>query len=195
MRLKKVSKWLLLGGGVAALVLGQRRSRARGGRRDNRARDLSEDEPGPDPRDPVQGFQEALDLGVDLLSVDAFSVADAEAAQDLAMLETDLDERALELDTPSQTELDAIDAATPHDTGELYGVHTQRAVDRLIPEDRVAMDEGETWMEALQASAVEYGAEPEQDIDVVDEVDEPPHPTDTRDIPVADRGSAGPGGV
>lgn len=196
MRLLKLSKWLVLGGGAAALLLGARRVAPRRAvrARDDRRRGL--DDLRPDPRDPVQGFDTLPELGADPLAFDAMSMADVETAQDLAALETDIDDRARELDTPSQTELDAVDASFGgHDTGDLYGVHTPRATDRDIPDDRAAMDAGENWIEALQTSAVEGGVEVEHEVDVVDEVDEPPHPTDTRDIPVADRGSAGPGGV
>lgn len=198
MRLSNLSKWLFFGGGVAALVLGGRRLAARS--RDlgpRRSRAVRTDDLQPDPRDPVQGFQESVELAADPLSVDALTVADVEAAQDLASLEVDIDDRARELDTPSTTDLDAINAAA-HDTGELYGVHTPRATDTdPLPDEKSGggADDGETWIETLQASATEYGAEAEREIDVMDEMDEPPHPTDTRDIPVADRGSAGPGGV
>lgn len=144
----------------------------------------------PDPGDPVQGFDEAAELQVADLDVDALDVADAEAAQDLASLESDLDDSALVLDTP----LDAANVAVD-ETGELYGVHTPRAVDRELPDGDASFDDGQNWIEALETSAVEYGAEPEDELDVVDDMDLAPHPTDTRDIPVADRGSGGPAGV
>lgn len=151
----------------------------------------------PDPNDPVQRISEdAFDVSdIADLDVDAIDAADAEAARDLAMLESDREQAALELDTPSQTTLDAVDGAAEGDLGDLYGVHTPPAVDRTLPDDRAAMDQGQTWLEAMQESAVEYGAEPEHEIDLVDEQDKPPHPSDLRDRPVADRGSGGPGGV
>jgi hypothetical protein len=142
----------------------------------------------PDPGDPVQGFDEAADLHVSDLAVDAVDAADAEAAQDLASLETDLD--ALDTSAP----IDAAEVSL-EETGELYGVHTPRAVDRDLRDDDASFDDGQNWLESLETSSVEYGAEPETELDVVDDMDAAPHPTDTRDTPVADRGSGGPGGV
>jgi hypothetical protein len=154
--------------------------------------DLDVGDPGPDPGDPVQGFDEAADLHVADLSVDALDADNAEAERDEAIFESDLDQNALELDTPSQTTLDAREAAE-HDTGELYGVHTGRAVDNAMPDD--SYEDGQNWIEALETSAIEYGAEPEEEVAPLDEVDKPPHPSDLRDRPVADRGSGGPSGV
>ena len=185
MRLLTVSKMLALG--AAAVWAYNHRKR----------RDVSADAADdlqPDPDDPVQRIAEDS-FDTSDLAVDALDVADAEAAQDLATLESELDESALELDTPSETTLDAIDGSSDGDTGELYGVHTPQAVDRDLPDDRTAMDEGQNWLEALQESAVEFGADPEQELDPVDEQDRPPHPSDRRDLPVADRGSGGPSGV
>jgi hypothetical protein len=200
MRLITLSKLLVLAGAVALAY----KNRDRLARPAAMRRGGQVGQPGlaatdliPDPADPVQGFQEATDLQVADLAVDALAIADAEAAQDLAALENDIeyDERAVELDTPSQTTFDAVDQAIGKDAGELYGVHTPPAVDRTIPDDSAAMNEGQNWIEALETSAVEYGAEPERELDVIDDADRPPHPTDTRDIPVADRGSGGPSGV
>lgn len=129
------------------------------------------------------------------LSFDAIDAADAEAAQDLAMLESEIDQRAFEVDAPLETTIDANEVYVEGDVGELYGVHTPRAVDNTLPDDRAAFDDGQNWIEALQESAVEFGAEPEHELDVVDEQDKPPHPSDMRDLPVADRGSGGPAGV
>jgi hypothetical protein len=186
MRLITLSKLLALGG-AAVWAYKHRQRFMRGAPGGVTAADLR-----PDPSDPVQGFHEAPRFSD--LDVDVLDHADAEAAQDLAMLESELDESALEIDTPSQTTLDAQDIAV-EDTGELYGVHTPRAVDRDLPDDSQAMAEGQNWIEALETSAVEYGAAPEQDVDVTDDQDEPPHASDTRDTPVADHGSGGPGGV
>jgi hypothetical protein len=185
MRLVTLSKLLVLGGTAAWAAKRFYRPRSQ-------AFDTSD--LAPDPADPVQSFDEATDMHVADLNLDALDQADAEAAQDLASLETELDENALEIDTPSQTTLDAQDVAV-EETGELYGVRTPHAVARDLPDDRAAFDEGQNWIEALETSAAEYGAEPEQELDVVDDMDTAPHPSDTRDTPVADRGSGGPGGV
>lgn len=150
----------------------------------------------PDPSDPVQTLDDMVPLHLDALEVDAVTTADAEAAQDLATLDAELDENAQELDTPELTDMDAIASAQAgKDDGVLYGVHTPRAVDRDLPDDDHAFAEGENWIEALQASATENGAEPERELDVIDEEDLDSPPTDHRDIPVADRGAAGPRGL
>lgn len=161
----------------------------------------------PDLTDPLQRFDEAPELEVAPLEVDAVSADDVAAAEDLAILEDSLDETA-DRDTAviAQTEADetavisdavACDLAEPvreRDAGDLYGAHTPTAQDRDHPDDDRAFDQGENWLEALQASAAENGPEPERGLDdIVDDEDvlQPPHPSDTRDRPVADHGSGG----
>ena len=187
MRLSTLPKLLLLGGAVA-LVLGKRRS-ARSAREPN----VIPDSMDIDPADPVQGLDEAGAMHLQDLDIDAQVTAEYEIAQDLSSV--DYDEAAVELDTPSLTDLDAIQGSITSDDGELYGVYTPRAVDRNLPDGDSSYEAGENWIEALQASAVENGAEPETEIDVVDDAYDPPHPSDTRDTPVADRGSGGPRGL
>ena len=185
MRLLTFSKLLALGGTAAWAVTRLVRS-TKPARESN---DLTARDFRPDPRDPVQGFDEAADLYVTDLNLDAVDVADAEAAQDLAAMENDFDDSASH---PIEISAGSMDV---EDTGELYGVHTPIAVDNRIPDDDAAFDEGQNWIEALETSAVEYGAEPEEELDVVDDMDTAPHPSDMRDTPVADRGSGGPAGV
>ena len=195
MRILTFSKLLLVGG--AAIWAAQRFirpqtnvKRAAPGAADSEVADL-----GPDPGDPVQGFDEVGDMHVADLDIDVLDAADAEAAQDLASLESELDESALELDTPSQTTIDAQNVSVDA-TGELYGVHTPYAANTELPDGDASFDEGQNWIEALETSAVEYGAAPEEEVDIVDDSDTAPHSrTLTRDTPVADRGSGGPGGV
>ena len=64
-------------------------------------------------------------------------------------------------------------------------------------DDDEAQAEGESWLEHLQASAVELGPEPEHVLDMMDDADPHagPHETETRDTPVADHGAAGPRGL
>jgi hypothetical protein len=98
-------------------------------------------------------------------------------------------------DVELDDELDLAKTAE-HDTGDLYGVVTQQAVDNALttpgdPEQFVGDDKGQSWIEALSASATENGAVPEAPIDVEDELTSP---ASRRDQPVADRGSGGPGG-
>lgn len=190
MRLLRYSKWFALGG--AALWLYRQHARAERGAIGRDDASLLRSEYAADPRDPVQGLDEAAELRVSDLDYDAMSRADAEAASDLAALSADLDERAgMDEVDPTQT----IPPQQVRDAGELYGVHTPIAADRDIPDGDRSFDEGENWLESLQASATEMGPEPEADLDVEDDQDVPPHPSDRRDIPVADRGSAGPRGV
>ncbi len=161
----------------------------------------------PDLTDPLQRLDEVPELEVTPLSVDAVSAADVAAAEDLAILEDDLDETAdrdtgviahAEADeTAVISEAVAYDLAEPaheRDAGDLYGAHTPRAQDREHPDDDRAFDSGQNWLEALETSAAELGPEPERGLDdVVDDEDvlQPPHPSDTRDRPVADYGSGG----
>lgn len=154
-----------------------------------------------DPTDPLQRFDEAPELEATPLAVDAVSAADIAAAEDLAILEDDLDESA-ERDAADDDALigRAVARAAPEDrahdrdAGDLYGAHTPPAQDRDHPDDDRAFDSGETWLEALEASAIENGPEPERGLDdVVDDEDvlHPPHRSDTRDRPIADLGSGG----
>lgn len=178
MRLLTISKLLALGAAAAWVYK----------RRQGASADVIDSD------DPVQRIADDQFDDSDL-SFDAVDAADAEAARDLAMLESELDERALEIDAPSETMIDASEVSVEGDVGELYGVHTPRAVDNSLLDDRAAMDEGQNWIEALQESAVEFGADPEHEIDVLDDQDTRPHTSDMRDLPVADRGSGGPAGV
>jgi len=83
------------------------------------------------------------------------------------------------------------------DVGDLYGVHTPPAA---APFESVESqdDEGRNWLEALEADSTENGPQAEHVIDVTDDsdTDNPGHhKTDTRDRPVADKGSGGPAGL
>lgn len=191
MRLLRYSKWFALGG--AALWLYRQHSAPRRADADRGVRsNILPSDFAADPRDPVQGFDEASELRVSELDYDAMSRADAEAASDLAALSSDLDERhGLDAVEPIRTN----PPQHVRDAGELYGVHTPIAADRDIPDGDASFDAGQNWIESLKTSATESGPEPEADVDVEDDQDVPPHPSDRRDIPVADRGSAGPRGV
>jgi hypothetical protein len=165
-----------------------------------------------DPTDPLQRFDEAPELEATPLDVDAVSLADIAAAEDLAILEDDLDETA-DRDTEviirvagDETAVIAEAVACPEteeraherDAGDLYGGHTPPAQDREHPDDDRAFDDGQNWLEALETSATELGPEPERELDdVVDDEDvlRPPHASDTRDRPVADHGAGGRAGL
>jgi hypothetical protein len=81
--------------------------------------------------------------------------------------------------------------------GDLYGIHVPVAIDRELPDDDRAFEEGESWLEHLEASAAENGAEPGRPLDMRDESDRPRRRgrAAKTDIPVADRGSGGPRGL
>ena len=153
-----------------------------------------------DPEDPTQLLDEVPAYHVEEFAVEAQpqaeSRADLEASQDLDALGDEADGGGAETDeVPSDTR--------PHDVGVLYGVHEVPAVDTSLasgPDHGSFQDEtlGETWLESLEATSAENGPEPEHILDVVDDGD-PEHPqhhkSDTRDRPVADKGSGGPGGL
>jgi hypothetical protein len=204
MRPRHVLVPLALALAVRAIVRARRRRRARrAGDGIQRFR--------PDPTDPLQRLDEAPELEVTPLSVDAVSAADLAAADDLAILEGDLDEiadrdtavivRAEADETAVISEALACDGEEPaheRDAGDLYGAHTPAAQDRDHPDNDRAFEVGENWLEALEASAAENGPEPERGLDeVVDDEDvlHPPHASDTRDRPVADHGSGGRAGL
>lgn len=181
MRMTRLTTWLVLGTAVA-LAYGARKGwRARRQRAREVDADLVPDgtarrEPNVVPR-PIdigqlaKGFDEAGEL-----HIEAFP--DASAAWDS---ETDASD----------------DPQWESDSGELYDLHMPRAVDRELPDDDQAQSAGMHWFEHLEASAAEFGPEPEYSIDVVDDSDPHAghHKTDRRDTPVADRGSAGPRGL
>ncbi len=104
------------------------------------------------------------------------------------------DESSVELDIPESTSLDALDHAQ-HDVGELYGAHVTPALDPEHLDGDASFNEGQNWLEALETDAAEGGPALERELDMSDEQDRPPHASDTRDTPVADRGAGGPGGL
>jgi len=176
---------------VAVAVAGYAMAR---NRRRQRARNAAaRDELASDPRDPVQSLDDVSELQVTPLDVDALSTADVEAAQDLALLESELDDPAAAL-AGATDEVIELDRPMRRDGGDLYGAHTPAAVDRAHPDDDRAFDEGQNWIEALETSAIENGAEPERSLDDIiddEEMLHPPHASDRRDRPVADLGSGG----
>ncbi|HSR98572.1 MAG TPA: hypothetical protein VLM79_16060 [Kofleriaceae bacterium] len=166
---------------------------ARNRRRQRARRFAARDELASDPRDPVQTFDDVSELQVVPLDVDALSTADVEAAQDLALLESELDDPAAAF-ADTTDEVIELDHPIRRDGGDLYGAHTPAAVDRVHPDDDRAFKEGQNWIEALETSAIENGAEPERPLDDIiddEEVLQPPHASDKRDRPVADLGSGG----
>lgn len=121
--------------------------------------------PPPDPRDPVQN------IGSE--SIDA-----------------------LDVDGEPQETLYAQDVYL-HDTGDLYGVHVPPGQVTGHLDSDAAMDSGQTWLEALSTDAIEGGPLPGHTLEISDdeELDHSPHNSDTKDTPVADRGSGGPAGA
>jgi hypothetical protein len=163
-----------------------------------------------DPEDPAQLLDDAGQFSIVDLGVEAQPAAEADAELEAAMMiahaddgqeQSEVDEDAVELDTPDQTTADAYVEAE-EDVGELYGVHTPNAEDRDLEktpdqEQFVDSEQGENWLETLGKNATEYGAEVEREVDIVDDSDEHRghHKTDQRDRPVADKGSGGPAGT
>ena len=100
-----------------------------------------------------------------------------EAALDLASL--DLDQDAGEIDIPELISLDA--------------------VERTHPDDDVAMESGQNWLEALATEAVEDVSDLETPLNITDDegMDHASRALSSSDddIPVADRGAGGPGGL
>lgn len=185
MRLRTLSKLLVVGLAARAVVRYQRSRRlaARRGAPWDLARD---------PRDAVQGFDEVVELQVEPLDVDALSNEDIEAAQDLAGLESDVDQIAQDDDV--SIERFPVDASDPRDAAELYGSHLAMAVDRVLPDEDQAAAEGQTWFEALETSAIESGALPARTLDDLledDDLAHPLHAPERGDRPVADYGSGG----
>jgi hypothetical protein len=179
MRLPTVLKLFALGLAARAIVRYQRGRKRPQPRVDRFARD---------PRDPVQGFDGVSELQVVPLDLDVKPLGDME----LAGLESDL--TGLAPRDEVEVELLDVDVVTlSRDAGDLYGVHTPAAVERSLPDDDQAFNDGQNWIEALETSAVENGAEPEMELEIVDDEDvfRPPHRSATRDTPIADYGSAG----
>lgn len=159
-----------------------------------------------DPEDPSQLLDDAGQFSVVDVNLDAQPQAEADAELDAALAEVageegSYEEESVELDTPSETTADAY-ADAADDTGELYGVHLPSPADKDIdvnPDGESFKDSelGEHAFETLGKKMAEIGADPERDIDVVDnsDGDRGHSSTDRKDRPVADKGSGGDGGL
>jgi hypothetical protein len=193
MRLRSMAMPFALGLAGYAFLRRRRTQRA--------ARDATRDDFAIDPLDAVQSFDKISELELATLDVDALSSEDIAAAEDLAALEAEPGSEPSEAEPENQpipvgTSDDVIELepSMRRDAGDLYGAHTPRAADRDHPDDDGAFDEGQNWLEALEASAIENGPEPERELDdIVDDEDvlDPPHASATRDRPIADHGSGG----
>ena len=148
------------------------------------------------PNDPTQlddaGQFSIVDIEDELdLDVDAEPQAEADAELDAAVA-TSAGEYAEE---PDQTDLG--------DVGDLYGVHVPAAADPGLDANADGeafqdADLGENMFETLEKKMAESGtADPEEDVEFEDDSDPlgGHHKTDRRDLPVADKGSGGPGGL
>ncbi len=145
------------------------------------------------PEDPSQLLDDAHQYSIVDLDIEAKSRVEADAELDAAVasvageegyVEGGLEEDdstaedeadGAELDTPSQTTADAY-AAGASDTGELYGVHVPPVADNDLDMNRDGesfrdSELGEHAFETLQKKMTELGAEPEQELDIVDDSD------------------------
>ena len=130
----------------------------------------------------------------------------SQVLNDLEVEEEEEEEEVSEPETGPQLTIDTFEEADKDkDAGDLYGVHSPKAADHDLAktpdqESFLESEEGENWLETLNKKSAEYGAEEEEEIDVVDDSDEHRehrghHKTDTRDRPVADKGSGGISGM
>jgi hypothetical protein len=153
-----------------------------------RAQDTTLDDFAIDPLDSVQSFEKISDLEVAELDVDALTAQDIAAAEDLAVLETGSELESEESQTDPDEQLILVGTAD-----DVIALDAPSRRDEHPDDDR-AFDEGQNWIEALETSAIENGAEPERSLDdIIDDEDvlQPPHASDRRDRPVADQGSGG----
>jgi hypothetical protein len=142
-----------------------------------------------DPEDPSQLLDEAGQFSI--VELDAQPQAEADAELDAAVA------------TTADDYTDIIDATDIGDAGDLYGVHVPRAADPEsdVKPNRDAFDgeeDGEHVFESLEKKMAENGtANPEEDVELEDESDPQGghRKTDTRDRPIADKGSGGAGGL
>jgi hypothetical protein len=166
-----------------------------------------------DPEDPSQLLDDADQYSVIDVDLDAQPQAEADAELDAAVADsegeggayTDDDgddgEQDIATRDPAQTTADEY-AASADDTGVLYGVVVPRAADTdldLAPDQESFADSelGEHAFETLEKKMAEGGPAAETESEFVDESDPGfgPNKTSTRDRPVADKGSGGPGGL
>jgi hypothetical protein len=114
---------------------------------------------------------------------------DLEIAQDLHGLDVEQLAYGEDAQTPDSPEVSVKDG------GDLYGIHIAPASDRAQLDDDDAFETGQNWIEALETHAAEGGPEPEREIEIVDDEDVVSPSSDSKDRPIADRGSAGPRGL
>jgi hypothetical protein len=162
-----------------------------------------------DPGDLSQRLDEAGQFQIEPLDIEAQPESEAAAALDLAIDlageedETDREDQRLGLGEAGEVTADDLAAATRKDIGELYGLHIPPASDTDLAAgpDQASFEDatlGESFTEELATRAVEGGALPEHELDIVDDShDAHPthHSTESGDRPVADKGSGGPGGL
>ena len=159
-----------------------------------------------DPEDPTQRIDDAGQYSITELGVEAQPAAEAEADLDTAAIEASGEEQADDsedlIEEPDQTTSDAYAAAQTKDSGDLYGLHMPHAGDRDLDKSRDQesfkdAEQGENWLETLGHKATESGAEPEEELVVLDDSDPEVghHSTESGDRPVADKGSGGRSGL
>ncbi len=73
-----------------------------------------------------------------------------------------------------------------------------RTAGRVHPDEDVAMEDGQNWLEALETDSIEDDPSPDKPLDISDDGDIDHSTLDLSgrdDVPVADRGAGGPGGI
>lgn len=198
MRFQTLTKWLVVGGSAAAWLLHRRRH---GSEHSSSATWVNEPDVVPtneaETGEPVEGIDETGEVFVESREEEAqlLEEAEAEVAQDLATVEAEAPPSEEHLPPVADYETIEYRQADKKDAGDLYGAHTPHALDREIPDGDESFEEGANWLEALNTRAAELGPVEEEEVDVIDTAEQPPHPSDTKDEPIADKGSAGPRGL
>lgn len=154
-----------------------------------------------DADDEVEAATQA-EIAEDLAALDGVQLASAEdlTSLDGLPLSNADDLQSLDVDQLAEVETDDVDTtpfATPlgeKDGGDLYGLRIAAASDRAQIDDDEAFDAGQSWTESLHTHAAEGGPEPEHDVAIVDDRDIVAPSADSKDRPIADRGSGGPRG-
>jgi hypothetical protein len=143
-----------------------------------------------------------VEAAIDDADDEVEAATQAEIAEDLAALDGVQIAKgdnltSLDVDQLSEVDTDDVDTSpfptevAEKDGGDLYGLRIAAASDREQMDDDESFETGQSWTESLHTHAAEGGPEPEHDVDIVDDRDVPTSSADSKDRPIADRGSGG----